>query len=89
MVYPNPVTDGQPVTVELALAQDTQDLSLTVFTTAFRKINQINYGAKNKGTLLLPLPMVDKRNSPLANGLYYLVVNTPDGRAIGKLILSR
>jgi len=88
-VYPNPATDGQPVTVGLSLAQDTQDLTLVVFTTAFRKVNQIDYGRQTKGALLLPLPTTDRQNTPLANGLFYLLARTPDGRAVGKLIISR
>jgi hypothetical protein len=64
-------------------------VSLSVFTTAFRKVNEVNYGAQPAGIVKLPLPSQDKSGTPLANGLYYLVVKIDGKRLLGKLLVLR
>jgi hypothetical protein len=60
-----------------------------VFTTAFRKVNQISLVNVPAGPARVSLPLTDKNGSPLANGVYYLVVVNQQGRAIGKLLVLR
>lgn len=35
------------------------------------------------------IPLTDNWGHPLANGLYYLVFDTPEGRSIQKLVVLR
>ncbi len=89
LVYPNPVTNLGPVQIQLALGQAANDVSVSVFTIVFRKVNQVDYGPQPAKTLTLPLALQDQWGVPLANGFYYLVVKTPGGKRVGKLIVLR
>jgi len=89
VIYPNPVLDSAPTQIQLTLGQTAEDLTVMVFTTAFRKINEVSYGAQTSGPVTISLATRDQWDTPLANGLYYLVLKTPRGRLIGKLIVSR
>jgi len=86
VVYPNPSTGG---TVELNPDLTTEsDVSVEIFTIAFRKVNSLNYSNVQPGASV-PIPLVDKTGTPLASGLYYVVVQTNQGRSIVKLLLLR
>jgi hypothetical protein len=61
---------------------------IEVFTTAFRKVNAPP-PSQQAGGATVDLPLTDKGGSPLANGLYYVVVNSPAGKSILKLLLLR
>jgi hypothetical protein len=87
--YPNPVLDPGPIQVQVALGQPTAKLTLSVFTTAYRKVNEVQYKNLPAGTVDLSFDPVDRNGVPLANGLYYLVVKTGAGQSIGKLIISK
>jgi hypothetical protein len=60
-----------------------------VFTTAYRKILEENLGSMPAGMNNVALTLRDSKGKPLANGVYYLVVTTEEGRAIGKLVIMR
>ena len=87
MIYPNP--GPGPVQVQINLAQASNDLVVSVFSTAFRKVNEIHYGPKTAGLITLTLVGIDEWNIPLANGLYYVVVRAPQGLLIGKWVVLR
>jgi hypothetical protein len=70
------------------LAQQTNDLVISVFTTAFRKVNEV-HGGPQAGPVTLPLPMTDQWNKPLSDGLYYVVVKTTGGLLIRKWLVLR
>jgi hypothetical protein len=89
VIFPNPAKGAGPVQIQLTLNQAASDITVSVFTTAFRKVNQVDYGARPVGSIALPLVTEDKWGAPLANGLYYLVVKTPGGRSVGKLMVLR
>jgi hypothetical protein len=86
---PNPVRASSTVQVRLHFNQGAQDVSLEVFTLAFRKVNQIPLGNVNAGPTTVTLPLTDKSGGPLANGLYYLMVRSSAERKIGKLLILR
>jgi hypothetical protein len=86
VVYPNPVSGGT-VAVDPALT-GVSDVKVAVFTTAFRKVQEKDYPQKGPGQSV-SLPLVDRGGSPLADGLYYLVVTTNQGRFILKLLVLR
>jgi hypothetical protein len=86
VVYPNPTTGG---TVELNPDLTTEsNVSIEIFTIAFRKVAVLNYSNVQPGASV-PIPLVDKSGTPLASGLYYLVVQTDRGRSIVKLLILR
>jgi len=56
---------------------------------AYRKIAEWIYPSLPPRVNDLPLPVKDKWGTPLANGLYYLVINKSDGRTILKMIVLK
>jgi hypothetical protein len=60
-----------------------------VFTTAYRKILEQELGSLSAGVNTVALTLRDSKDKPLANGVYYVVVTTTNGRAIGKFIIMR
>jgi hypothetical protein len=89
LVFPNPATGPGPVTLQLSLAVPAQKVEILVYTAAFRRVNEIFMGNVAQGTTDVPLPLTDKWGRPLANGLYYVVVRTPQGRFTVKLLVLR
>ena len=87
--YPNPVTGPGPVMVQLVLQNSNDPVKLKIFTTAFRKILEKNLTAAGAGVQTFTVDLDDNLGAPLANGLYYLVVQTPQGRFIEKLLILR
>lgn len=64
-------------------------MDVKVFTAAYRKVNEKSSGQVPAGVLSLPLDLTDRTGSPLANGIYYVVVQTGQGRNICKLLVLR
>ena len=60
-----------------------------IFTTAFRRVNEITLPNVPAGTTDVALPLTDQKGTPLANGIYYVVVHTSQGRFITKLMVLR
>jgi hypothetical protein len=89
VIYPNPVAGPGPDQVQLTLGQPASTVDFSLFTTAFRKVNELSYSNLPAGTATLALPLTYRDGVPLANGLYYLVVKTPQGRSLGKLVILR
>jgi hypothetical protein len=86
VVFPNPSTGG---TVQLNPGlTSASTVNIEIFTVAFRKVAVLNDPNVQPGTVL-PVPLVDKTGTPLASGLYYLVVQTNQGRTIVKLLILR
>ncbi len=89
IVYPNPATGPGPVTVQVSLVSFAAQVKVEVFTLAFRKVNQITLFNVSAGILDISLPLTDRDGKPLANGLYYVVIQTPQGRFVTKLLVVR
>lgn len=86
VVYPNPATGGM---VELNPNLTTEsDVSIEMFTIAFRKVVSLNKSNIQPGESV-PIPLVDKTGTPLASGLYYVVVQTNQGRSVLKQLILR
>jgi hypothetical protein len=64
-------------------------VQISVFTMAFRRVNEITLPNVPAGTADVALPLSDQRGTPLADGLYYIVVRAPQGRFITKLMILR
>ncbi|HVZ79369.1 MAG TPA: glycoside hydrolase family 9 protein [bacterium] len=87
VVYPNPSDGTQPIQVAVPLNAPT-DVQVRVFTTAFRLVAEKNIHNMTPGSLVKLDPM-DQWGSPLASGLYYVVVKTPTGKTVGKILILR
>jgi hypothetical protein len=88
VLYPNPATGPGPVSIQLPTYPGVAKVALQVFTTAFRMVNTLSYDNQAGGSNVA-LPLTDRNNRPLANGLYYVVVQSPAGRSILKLLILR
>jgi hypothetical protein len=88
VLFPNPATGPGPVTLQITLSSSEQ-VQILVFTTAFRRVNEITLSNVPAGTTDVALPLTGQQGTPLANGLYYVVVRTSQGRFITKLMVLR
>ncbi len=101
VIYPNPSDGTQPVTVQVALAQATDTVQLQVFTLAFRSVQDITVTSLSPNvtastvtgvsakTWKIQIPASDKWGSPLASGLYYVVITANGKKTIGKMLILR
>jgi hypothetical protein len=86
VVFPNPSTGG---TVQLNPGlTSASNVSIEIFTIAFRKVVVLDDPNVQPGANVT-IPLVDKWGTPLASGLYYVVVQTNQGRTIVKLLILR
>jgi hypothetical protein len=88
VIYPNPVKGPGPVSIRLPEYAGVADVSVKVFTTAFRMVNSFTVSHQAGGTDV-SLPLTDRGGRPLADGLYYVMVTMPAGRSIEKLLILR
>jgi hypothetical protein len=63
------------------------DVTVKIFTIAFRKVQETTFPQVPSGTAVT-LALTDRWGTPLANGLYYLVVQTSTGKSVGKLLIQ-
>jgi hypothetical protein len=101
VIYPNPSDGTQSVTVQVSLAQQADTVKLQIFTLAFRSVQDMTVtslspnvtastvtGASDK-TWKIQIPASDKWGSPLASGLYYVVITSYNKKAIAKMLILR
>lgn len=84
--FPNPAT-GPTVTISFNLRSSSPWVRVEIFTTAFRKVNEVDLSNVPAGARFVTIPLTDSHGAPLANGIYYVVVVNQQGRAIGKLLI--
>ena len=87
VLYPNPSNGTQPLLIAVRLTAPA-DIKVQIFTTAFRKVQEKTYPSQPVG-ISVSITLNDKEGTPLASGLYYVVVTWPQGRTIGKLLILR
>ena len=83
VVYPNPSDGTKPVKVTVPYT----DVKVQIFTTAFRKVAEKSFPPQSSG--YVDLDLTDNWGTKLASGLYYVVVTSPNGKKVGKLLLER
>jgi hypothetical protein len=86
VIYPNP-SNGSPINVLPPAFTGLSEIRIQIFTTAFRKVLDVVYPHEPYGPITLTLD--DNWGKPLADGLYYVVIQTPGGRSILKLLVLR
>ena len=77
-----------PVTIYVLLST-AGNVDVRILTTGYRVVNDIQFPQVPAGLARLAIPLQSKSGAPLANGLYYLVVQTPNQRQILKLLILR
>jgi hypothetical protein len=77
------------VTLQISLSAPAEGVRISLYTTAFRKVNAVDWGHLPAGTFNIPLSLTDRSGHPLANGLYYVVVQLNGQRSIYKLLVIR
>jgi hypothetical protein len=85
VIYPNPATGPGPVLLSVPLT-GTADVQIQVYTSAFRRVNSLSFTNVTPGTPL-PIPLTDRFGNPLANGVYYLVVQAQGKHWVIKLLV--
>ena len=85
--YPNPCQRPDDLWIHFPPCDAGRPSKVKLFTLAYRKVREWAFepvpGMDEKLTAL------DRWNTPLANGLYFLVIDGPHGRSIHKLLISR
>lgn len=89
VLYPNPARGLDPVKLTMDLKYQSNSVSIKLFTVAFRKINAWDYSKLAMGVYTFSIGQKDQWGTPLANGIYYLVVDWNGRRDINKLLIIR
>lgn len=89
VIYPNPVKGSESVTIQISLPIPATDVDIQIFTTAFRKVNEIRLSQVPAGVMAYSYNLEDQWGKPLANGLYYVVVTANGQKMILKLLILR
>jgi hypothetical protein len=88
VIYPNPSDGTKPVNIHVATTVPS-NITVQIFTAAFRKIQETSFNQQPVG-MDIQVNLTDKFGSPLASGLYYVVVRVNETkRLIGKLHIIR
>ena len=75
VIYPNP-SDGSVPPALIIPVNSATTLKVKIFTAAFRKVWEGDYSGIAPPEYKMTLPLADKWGVPLANGLYYVKVDT-------------
>ena len=87
VIFPNPSDGTQPVNIQLPGLTTNSNVNVRIFTTAFRKVQEISFTNVPAG--IVSFALTDRWGTPLASGLYYVVITTGQGRWINKLLILR
>jgi hypothetical protein len=87
LIYPNPAT-GDTITLHLSLTK-TSDVTIKFISVAHRRVLVKTLPSVPAGTTDQTVVLKDNGGHVLANGLYYLVITSDDGRLIRKLLVAR
>ncbi len=87
VLFPNPVT-GPTVNLLPPAYPGTGEVRVEIFTIAFRKVLDKPFPDLPAGTAVT-IPLNDSWGDPLANGLYYIVVDVGAEHSVGKLLILR
>jgi hypothetical protein len=87
VIYPNPCDGTQPAKIRTGFTLPS-NVKVQVFTTAFRKVQEQDHSQVPVGADLT-VDLSDKWGTPLASGVYYVVLQTSSGRSVVKLMVLR
>jgi hypothetical protein len=89
VLSPNPVTGGNPTVYLWENLKASSDVDVKIFTLAFRMVQEEHFSNVQPGGLPLSINLRDRTGEFLANGLYYLEVQSLQGRSVLKLLIIR
>lgn len=89
VIYPNPLKDTDTLTLTIGFAKPTVWLQIKVFTVADRRVKNVMLQSLPAGMNTIPVEMKDDWGTPLADGLYYLYLVTPDQKFTKKILILR
>ena len=89
VIWPNPLENGAAPQLQLSFASTVHSLQVKVFTTSFRKVKEWDSQEIPAGVRTVPWPAVDQNGIPLANGLYYVMVQADTNRWVWKWLILR
>ena len=87
--YPNPLIGQGPFSIQVYLQGPPQKVNLKLFTLSFRLVNAEEFDPVPPGPHVFTIGSWDNWGAPLANGLYYLALDTFDKRRIFKVLVLR
>jgi hypothetical protein len=87
-IYPNPSDGTRPVSIHVSGRTEVADVTVQIFTVAFRMVQQTVFAQVPAGTDV-QIELKDKNGKPLASGLYYVIVTFDGQRTVGKLLILR
>lgn len=87
VIFPNPVKETMPVVLH-GFLPSTSDVKIQLYTLGFRNIQEQVFLQVPTGSDI-KIEIKDKWGTYLANGLYYVVITTNQGRTIKKLLITR
>jgi len=89
LCQPNPIRGDGPVRVWWSSMNHANKVRIALVTQAFRLVRRIEAGSRPPGLNFLDLTLRDQWGRPLANGIYFVLVESDDHREIGKLLVLR
>jgi hypothetical protein len=89
VLYPNPVKDSNPLNISIGFAQNNSWAQIKIYTTVDRRVKNVTYSLLPAGMNNIQVELKDDWGTPLANGLYYVLVTTPDQKFIKKLLILK
>lgn len=87
-MYPNPVTEGDIVSLTVPGSVSGERLSIDIYTTAHRLVAR-QVVTPDAASGFITVILRDRKGSPLANGFYFIAVDTPSFRTLLKLMVLR
>ena len=78
-----------PVMIQIGFTNQVDWVKVRVFTTAFRKVKEKTYNNVSAGLGNLTLDLSDNWGAPLANGIYFVLITTPDSKFERKLLILK
>ena len=63
-------------------------MTVKIYTAAFRKVQETTFPQVPNGKAVV-VDLTDRWGTPLASGIYYVVVATDGGKSVGKLLIQK
>jgi hypothetical protein len=89
VLFPNPSDGKEAVQLQVNVKGSGATVKAQIFTTGFRKVNEVVWMNVTAGIHPLPLSITDQWGNPLANGLYYVVVSVGSDKTVLKWLVIK
>jgi hypothetical protein len=89
VLSPNPLAEGETVQAKFHIPTTVAKLRVCLYTVGYRKVCENSLSNVPAGWNSVSLEGKDSQGVPLANGVYYVSVEVPQGKKIGKLLILK